>query len=170
MEIRKGTIVKITKKDPMFKRVKFVISARRRDKECYFSTRFVHSDGERLVATDGHRLHCAEGIGIPDGLYNVILNTPTIVSLEEAESETDFPEFEKLLSEDLPKTGYSLSGTDYIDYAVVSKILPDGSGINYEFFKDLHGLCHTMFCSSDLKKLIIFRGEEVTAAIMPFTM
>jgi hypothetical protein len=169
MEIRTGTIVKVTKTDPLFDRVKFVVAARLREKGYYFATQYIFSDSTRLVATDGHRLHCGEDINIPAGLYAVILNTPTLVSLEEVAKDT-FPEFEKLLSEELDKTGYSPEFIDFIDYAVVAKMLPDGAGINYEYFKDLHKHCSTMFCSSEPQKVIIFRGENTTAVVMPFLM
>ena len=170
MEIRKGTIVKVTKKDPLFDRVKFVVSARLREKPSYFATQYIFSDGTRLVATDGGRLHCGEDINIPAGLYDVILNTPTLVSLEEVNHEVSFPEFEKLLSEELDKTGYSPEFIDFVDYAVVAKMLPNGDGINYEYFKDLYKHCTTMFCSSEPKNIIIFRGENTTAVVMSFLM
>lgn len=172
MEIRTGTIVKALKNDPMFSAIKFVISARDREKGSMFPIRFIHSDGKRLTGCDGHRMHYANDVGIPAGLYEVARNMPTLISLEETTTNIEYPDSQHIIDLE-PKKGKDdplFAGDIEVDYAIMAKMLPDGIGVNYNFFKDAHSISPFMICTSDPNGLIVFRAENLTAIIMPFSI
>jgi len=104
-----------------FKLVNFVLAARHSSRhiETLLFLDLVKVTDNRIMATDGHRLHICDNIGaIPAGYYRQTKRTKTIINLE--------------LVEDLPQINWpevvGITGKDLSDYKSVRIDPPDPAG------------------------------------------
>lgn len=159
---------KFDKNHPETKFLLFVAAAVSKDHTREALTH-VYSDGTRIMATDGHRLHVYtpdEGC-LPAGYYDLLKKTKTEVHLNSVELDLVYPDVDRVI----PKAGNmidiscSLCGV----YAAVIRAMPVNT-LEFKYFTDA---CPLELMDSyqviDGISPVMFQGGKVLSVVMPVT-
>jgi len=106
--------------------------------ECRRDLTFIHSDGKRLVGTDGKRLHrLLPDKPIPEGNYSpIVVNKSLIYLIEETEKGIKFPDGTSLIYrvKDKPKQ-FVLSVDPSSAFACIVRAMPEKWAFNFSYLE-----------------------------------
>ena len=137
----------------------------------------IYSTGQKIVATDGHRLHIYTPTECPleAGYYQVIKKTKTEIILNPVELDQEYPDFERITPDREGKKDFTLYQYDNgrtaapnleSKYAEVIRALPSGT-INIKYFQDACLNSMTSFKVTDGVSPVCLYGESLQAVVMP---
>lgn len=175
--------IEVTGKD-IAKDFGFVAKAVSTDETRYFLNN-VYCEENKLIATDGRRMHILDLKGNPYGFeekkhYRVLKTTLTIVWFAElSEAPGDFPNWKRVIPE--RKTAEktfkyeSATSTDFYGegYQQITKLIrniPAQNCLNLKFVQDLKKSTEWTVYTYGTNKPIEFVSDELTAIIMPMQM
>ncbi len=178
------------KRDPGFKEIKWLakgLTTDKEDKRAYIN--HIYKDGNRLVSTDGRRLHLLEDYtglyeSLEDGFYEVVKNTKVIVTLFLAykKDEEDYPDIKDFVTvkDNFPQDTLQVSNSQLdIGFADIIRNMrgeKDRHGnapnptrsFRFDYFRDV--LSSDDFFSvyhENENKPIYFKSDRLFAIIMP---
>jgi hypothetical protein len=161
---------KLEKNDKYFKDVRWVLLARSQDKkECRTALRIVHSDGERITATDNFRLHQFDTKVIPAGNYQVLSSTNSAIILVPDDTDTRYPDVTNLWNDQAVEVCETTPDLD-VSIARIIRKLDDTITINPYFIEDVIKADVDFTVSmvkENLRSAVQFKNGTHAALVMP---
>lgn len=128
----------------------------------------IHSTGQMIEATDGHRAHRFNlSEEIPAGLYEVVSKSKKEIVLVENKEGLQFPDINCVIPLNPELSTLPVGKCFERIYCEVIHALPSGYAIQIDFFKDALSGNPTEFSAGGGKGPVYFKGENSVAIIMP---
>lgn len=129
---------------------------------------YVYSDGGRIMATDGHRLHVyAPEECLPAGYYEIIRKTKTEVHLNSVELDLVYPDVDRVIPEAVNMV--SATGSPCGVYAAVIRAMPTNT-LEFKYFEAAFPPeLMDSYQVTDGVSPVMFQGGKVLSVVMPVT-
>jgi DNA polymerase III sliding clamp (beta) subunit (PCNA family) len=154
------------KHSPEFNYISFVALAISKDPIKHNIT-VIKSFGDRIVATDSHRMHQYKTYILPVGTYKVIKKTKSEITLvlHDADEAGTFPDVDRLIPEMLD--GVELVPTVPGAHAQIIRAMTVNH-INYDYLKDALSTDDALrLQAGDGSGPVLLKSDNITAVIMP---
>lgn len=127
----------------------------------------IHSTGQMIEATDGHRAHRFNlSEEIPAGLYGVVSKSKKEIVLVEDKDNHQYPDINRVIPLNPELSTLPVSKCFERIYCEVIRALPSGYAVQIDFFKDALSGNPTEFSAGGGKGPIYLKGEKSLAIIM----
>lgn len=138
--------------------------------------RYVYCDGDRILASDGHRLHCAPNVDrLEPGFYDPRTG-------HAVECDLEFPNLDRIMDTKDNAESYAIKYTIKSDelcvsgqtsgYTITYYSLPDGDSFNLKYMTDIlsyHGEC-VAYQRDEGAPLQMYFSDGSQAVIMPIRL
>jgi len=163
-------LVKFNKDDFRFNQVKFVLKAIDQNSPKPFF-QVLHSTGAKIVGTDSRRLHIAN-VPIPEGNYEILVNTRNKIILHESDEGFKFPNWEAVIPKDYKERVKEEFYYSEIGALKFDRLLPEHCGLNLNFLSDLKGFSWNAYIDTTPENFnaVVFEAGDLMAVIMPIRL
>ena len=157
------------KNDEEFTAVKTVIKAASTDKTRIFING-VRAEKERIIATDGRRLHFINNNNLLDeGFYHVLFSSGTKIVLVKSDEKIDYPDYNRVIPDKKNMINcQALKGLHSPAFFISRVISESKCYVNYKYLEDVPVDDYELwYHEDDDTKPIMLCGKTLTAVIMP---
>ena len=121
---------------------------------------------DRIIGTDGHRLHIYRPFETyPTGTFKILLRQRYFLILAE-NKDIKFPDYEKVIPDYSKFKVFEISSLIERNYLLMAQNMEDCGGLRFRYFNDLGADMKKMYIGAD-KDPVVFEGFRRQALIMP---
>jgi hypothetical protein len=157
------------KKHPMFENLSFVARAAAKRDDLKPHLEQINVTEQHVQATNGDRAHRFSPVDMPlmPGMYRILKRTKSVLELAEVETDTDYPDFSRVIPRDPVVGGFPPGDVD-LKYATVIRAMPDAKAyLNHAYFADVFPSSVSGYAVTDGFSPVYLRGDRIEAIIMP---